>query len=65
MNELYVASKLESNLGPRWEEEKIIRDGPFLHNPIPTQSMTCLAQHVMHSINPPPHDFLLELNKPG
>ena len=66
-NELFVASKLESNLH-RGEEFKMgegKKTGAWQHNPIPSQAMACPMQHILSTIDPPPHETLIKLNQPG
>jgi len=66
-NELFVASKLESNLhrGAEFEMGEGEKTGAWQHNPIPSQAMACPMQHILSTINPPLHETLMNLNQPG
>jgi hypothetical protein len=65
-NELFVASKLESNLQSKaFEKGEGQKTGAWQHNPIPSQAMACPMQHFLSTINPPPHEILMKLDQPG
>jgi len=58
-NELFIASKVESNLhiknhnilDPSYEEQS----AAWIHNNVPDGAMGCVIQKVLSTINPPPH----------
>lgn len=66
-NQLFVASKLESNLleGVDFEMGEGEKTGAWQHNPIPSQAMACPMQQILSTIDPPPHETLMKLNQPG
>jgi hypothetical protein len=66
-NELFVASKLESNLhkSTAFEMGEREKTGAWQHNPIPSQAMACPMQQILSTINPPPHETLMKLDQPG
>ena len=73
-NELYVASKIRSNLEQgkksRFEkslfaEDKEIKSRPWFHHAIPSQAFACPIQKIMSTIDPPSHEKLLQMNKAG
>ncbi len=57
-NQLYLVSKLTKNLlnnRPNLLKHPMDKPtGPFMHNTIPQGSMGCIAQDMMHLLNPPP-----------
>eukprot|EP00557_Chaetoceros_sp_GSL56_P013236 CAMPEP_0176483664 /NCGR_PEP_ID=MMETSP0200_2-20121128/4039_1 /TAXON_ID=947934 /ORGANISM="Chaetoceros sp., Strain GSL56" /LENGTH=375 /DNA_ID=CAMNT_0017880081 /DNA_START=234 /DNA_END=1364 /DNA_ORIENTATION=- len=65
-NELFYANRLVRNLkfSTAFNFEEGNKDGAWLHNPIPTQAMACVMQKLMTTIDPPPHDVLINLNTP-
>jgi hypothetical protein len=66
-NELFIASNLQKNLQStgQFESDKRNSGDAWIHNAIPTQALACLMQQIMSTINPPPHELLMELNQPG
>ena len=65
-NELFVASKIESNLqGVEFKIGEGEDTGAWQHNPIPSQAMACPMQHILSTIDPPPHETVITLNQPG
>jgi len=60
LNEMFVLSKLETNLYRPNSVKRLIDQpedvpyGPLRHNGIPDQSMACPIQGVMRTLNPPP-----------
>lgn len=65
-NELFVASKIESNLqGVEFKIGEGENTGAWQHNPIPSQAMACPMQHILSTIDPPPHETVITLNQPG
>ena len=72
-NELYVASKIRSNLEQGknkfekslFAEDKEIKSRPWFHHAIPSQAFACPIQKIMSTIDPPSHEKLLQMNKAG
>ena len=66
-NELFIASHLESNLHQHnfFVDDKTRDSGAWLHNAIPSQAMACPMQQILSTIDPPPHETLMQLNRPG
>jgi len=69
-NELFIASKLQTNLQKGGKKKIFANDEryngtPWMHNAIPSQALACPMQQIMSTINPPPHEILMELNQPG
>jgi len=66
-NELFIASHLESNLHKdnKFVDDKRNSGGAFHHNAIPSQAMACPMQQLLSTIDPPPHETLMQLNRPG
>jgi hypothetical protein len=64
-NELYVASRLISNLkeehgsAPILDQDFDRQDGAWRHGAIAPQSMACAIQHVISVLNPPPKEAQL------
>ena len=66
-NELFVASQIESNLHKTrfFLDDKRRSGGAWFHNAIPSQAMACPIQQILSTIDPPPHETLMYLNRPG
>ena len=68
--ELFVASRLISNLKHPNKEGSLLDDedepdGAWMHNKIPTQSMSCPLQQVVSTLNPPSSEVLYAVNQTG
>jgi len=61
-NELHVAHDLVQNVFGRenFEYDLILPEGSFRHNAIPTGALSCVTQHLVDTLNPPPMWLLQE-----
>lgn len=46
----------------KFQYDSQIEEGPWMHNLIPKQSLACLSQKILSTINPPEHEYLLGLD---